>query len=721
MQPSFLPGYQHHGIGLHPLLAADEAEPFGRGRLDRHTRNIHAQHAGQPPAHGIDVGTQPGTLHGDGHIGIHHTESFTGQQFHTPFQQHHAVYPGILRRRIRKMEPDIAQSGGTEQGIAQRMHGHVAVRMGHASPVVLQVDSAKPQAQPRREGMHVVTVPHPEAIGKSPIHNSQFEDCKLRIFSLFLHFLADGGKRLKSRNNILNDNQGAAQERAALRPEHSAARGRHRMPQGRKNAKAMSEISRLEPRAVWEIFDEITQVPRPSKKEEKIIAYLEGFARKHSLDYRKDTAGNIVMYKKATPSMAGKPTVVLQSHMDMVCEKTADVAIDFMPAPIQHYDDGEWVKARGTTLGADDGIGMATALALITAEGVEHPDLEALFTVDEETGLTGAFTLGSDMLSGRYLINLDSEDDGEIFIGCAGGVDTVATFRYREEPAPEGMTWMQADLSGLKGGHSGDNINDGLGNSNKLLTRLLLAGTERMGLRLASFDGGNLRNAIPREAHAVFGVPAGQADEMRRLTGQFAATFAEEYKYTDAGVRLEVREAGKPATVIDAGTQRSLLLALQGVANGVLAMSRSMPGLVETSTNLASVKFADGGRIVVTSSQRSSVESAKADAAATVGAAFRLAGAEVEHGEGYPGWNPDPSSRLLQIAEAAYEHLFGTQPKVRAIHAGLECGLFLEKYPKLEMISVGPTLRGVHSPDERLEISTVPKFWILLTEVLKTI
>ena len=427
------------------------------------------------------------------------------------------------------------------------------------------------------------------------------------------------------------------------------------------------------------------------------------------------------MYKKATPSMAGKPTVVLQSHMDMVCEKNADVAFDFMTDPIQPYIDGEWVKARGTTLGADDGIGMATALALITAEGVEHPDLEALFTVDEETGLTGAFNLGSDMLSGRYLINLDSEDDGEIFIGCAGGVDTVATFRYREEPAPEGMTWMQADLSGLKGGHSGDNINDGLGNSNKLLTRLLLAGTERMGLRLASFDGGNLRNAIPREAHAVFGVPAGQADEMRRLTGQFAATFAEEYKYTDAGVRLEVREAGKPATVIDAGTQRSLLLALQGVANGVLAMSRSMPGLVETSTNLASVKFADEGRIVVTSSQRSSVESAKADAAASVGAAFRLAGAEVEHGEGYPGWNPDPSSMLLRVAETAYERLFGTRPKVRAIHAGLECGLFLEKYPKLEMISVGPTLRGVHSPDERLEIATVDKFWKFLIEILRTL
>ena len=477
----------------------------------------------------------------------------------------------------------------------------------------------------------------------------------------------------------------------------------------------MSEITKLEPKLVWELFDAITRVPRPSKKEEKIREFLVDFAKKHNIDYQTDETSNVVMRVPGTKGYENRPCVILQSHMDMVCEKNSDTAFDFDKDPIRTKIVDGWVKAEGTTLGADDGIGMATALALITAEGVEHPDLEALFTVDEETGLTGAFNLGSDMLSGRYLINLDSEDDGEIFIGCAGGE------KKAQRTAPEGMTWMQADISGLKGGHSGDNINDGLGNSNKLLTRLLLAGTERMGLRLASFDGGNLRNAIPREAHAVFGVPAGQADEMRRLTGQFAATFAEEYKYTDAGVRLEVREAGKPATVIDAGTQRSLLLALQGVANGVLAMSRSMPGLVETSTNLASVKFADEGRIVVTSSQRSSVESAKADAAASVGAAFRLAGAEVEHGEGYPGWNPDPSSRLLRVAETAYERLFGTRPKVRAIHAGLECGLFLEKYPKLEMISVGPTLRGVHSPDERLEIATVDKFWKFLIEILRTL
>lgn len=483
----------------------------------------------------------------------------------------------------------------------------------------------------------------------------------------------------------------------------------------------MSEIKRLEPHAVWEIFDEINQVPRPSKKEEKIIAYLENFAQKHHIAYKKDGAGNIVMYKPATASMTGKPTVILQSHMDMVCEKNADVEFDFMTDPIQTYIDGDWVKAKGTTLGADDGIGMATALALLIADRVEHPNLEALFTVDEETGLTGAFNLGSDMLSGDYLINLDSEDDGEIFIGCAGGIDTVATFTFHEEPSPQGMVWMKASVSGLKGGHSGDNINDGLANSNKLLTRLLLAGSDSCGLRLSLFDGGNLRNAIPREAFAVLGVPADKAADFRVLAKYFAEAFKAEYKYTDPDVTLTIEDTCEPAHVIDANTQRNLLLSIQGAANGVLAMSYSMPGLVETSTNLASVKFAEGSRILVTSSQRSSVESSKDNAAATVGAIFRLAGAKVEHGEGYPGWTPDPSSRLLKIAEKAYEHLYGEKPKVRAIHAGLECGLFLEKYPKLEMISVGPTLRGVHSPDERLEISTVNKFWKFIIEILKTI
>ena len=483
----------------------------------------------------------------------------------------------------------------------------------------------------------------------------------------------------------------------------------------------MSEIRNLEPKAVWTIFDEINQVPRPSKKETKIIAYLEEFARKHNIPYKKDGIGNIVMYRKATPSMAGKPTIVLQSHMDMVCEKEADRTIDFMNDPIETYIDNGWVKARGTTLGADDGIGMATALALLTTEGLEHPDLEALFTVDEETGLTGAFNLGEEMLTGHCLITLDSEDDGEIFIGCAGGIDTVATFTYRREQTPEGMVWMRARISGLKGGHSGDNINDGLANSNKLMTRLLLAGSDRFGLRLNLFDGGNLRNAIPRDAQALFGVPAAQADAFRRYAAELAEIFPAEYKYTDENVRLEVTDAERPAYVIDLPTQQALLLALQGVANGVLAMSYSLPGLPETSSNLASVKFVGEDHIVVTLSQRSSVESAKENAARTIGAIFRLAGATVEHGEGYPGWAPDPSSHLLKVAENAYERLFGTAPKVRAIHAGLECGLFLEKYPHLEMISVGPTMRGVHSPDERLEIAAVERFWKYLIEILRTI
>lgn len=484
----------------------------------------------------------------------------------------------------------------------------------------------------------------------------------------------------------------------------------------------MSEsIRNLEPRKVWEIFDEINKVPRPSKKEEKIIAYLEEFARKHSLRYKKDATGNVVMYKDATPSMEGRPTVVLQSHMDMVCEKNSDVEFDFMKDAIRTRIEDGWVKAEGTTLGADDGIGMATALAVMISDDIEHPALEALFTVDEETGLTGAFGLGRDMLTGKYLINLDSEDEGEIFIGCAGGVDTVATFTYDAEPAPRGMAWLRAEISGLKGGHSGDNINDGLANSNKLLARLLLSGNDRIGVRIGRFDGGNLRNAIPREAYAVFGVPAGRREEMLEIARRLAANFAEEYKYTDPGVKLEIKDAEAPDMVIDEGTQRMLLLALQSVANGVLAMSRSMPGLVETSTNLASVKFVGANTIVVTSSQRSSVESAKVDAASTVGATFRLAGARVEHSEGYPGWTPDPSGRLLKLSEEAYEKLFGKQPKVKAIHAGLECGLFLEKYPELEMISVGPTLRGVHSPDERLEIATVDKFWKLLLEILRTV
>ena len=483
----------------------------------------------------------------------------------------------------------------------------------------------------------------------------------------------------------------------------------------------MSEIVNLEPRIVWEQFDAVTKVPRPSKKEAKIIDFLVDFARKHKLEYRKDATGNVVMRKGATPGFEDRPTVILQSHMDMVCEKNSDVEFDFEHDPIRTRIDGGWVKAEGTTLGADCGIGMAAAMAVMIDPSVEHGPVEALFTVDEETGLTGAFGLGEGMLTGKYLLNLDSEDEGELFIGCAGGIDTVATFRYTTEAAPAGAVFFRASVSDLQGGHSGDDIDKGRVNSNKTLARLLWEGMDAFGLRLVTFSGGNLRNAIPREASALFCIPADRQEEFRRYFDRFAAELKEEFCFCEPSFRMTLAQAEPAAEVVDAVTQRGLVYALVGCPNGVVAMSLAMPGLVETSTNLASVKFVEGHRIVVTSSQRSSVESAKRYVMRSVESVFRLAGAEVKHSDGYPGWTPDPSSQLLEKTVAAYERLFSTKPKVRAIHAGLECGLFLEKYPELEMVSFGPTLRGVHSPDERLEIATVSKFWNLLLEVLRTV
>ena len=479
----------------------------------------------------------------------------------------------------------------------------------------------------------------------------------------------------------------------------------------------MADIKNLEPRAVWQYFDEITQVPRPSKHEEKIAAYLTGFARKHNLQYRTDETGNLVICKPASAGMEGAPGVVLQSHVDMVCEKNSDVPFDFMNDPIRTCIEEGWVKACGTTLGADDGIGMAAAMAVLTDDSLVHGPVEALFTVDEETGLSGAFGLAEGMLTGKYLINLDSEDEGEIFIGCAGGIDTVATYTYIKESVDAGTKAFVICVKGLTGGHSGDDIHKGYGNSNKILNRFLLQGAGAFGLRLSRFDGGNLRNAIPREASAVFTVPADSAGEMMQCYDAFCRDIREEYRYTEKKVDFAL-EPSTADFMIDRAAQRGLLLSVQGVANGVLAMSQSMPGLVETSTNLASVKFTGDDKIVVTTSQRSSAESAKYDAMRTVESAFLLSGAEIAHSDGYPGWTPNPDSRLLRTAEKVYLDAFGRPAKVKAIHAGLECGLFLKKYPHLEMISIGPTLRGVHSPDERLEIATVDLFWKLLAGTL---
>lgn len=475
-------------------------------------------------------------------------------------------------------------------------------------------------------------------------------------------------------------------------------------------------IRDLQPKLIWEIFDEITAVPRPSKREEKIIDYLLAFAAKHSLEAQRDEIGNVVIRKAATAGYEALPTVILQSHMDMVCEKNSDTVHNFDTDPIRTKIVDGWVKAEGTTLGADCGIGMAAALAVLIDPAVEHGAIEALFTVDEETGLTGAFNLGEGILTGKYLINLDSEDEGEIFIGCAGGVDTLARFDYTTETLEGEYLLYRINVAGLKGGHSGDDIDKGLGNANKILAAFLYD-AQRYGIRLGMFDGGNLRNAIPREAYAVVAVPEQTALLFETALATYISAVKALYAPTEPNLKITVGEAALQP-VIDEDTQSALLSALVGLPNGVLAFSQTMKGLVETSTNLASVKFVEN-QIVVTTSQRSSVERAKRDAMHSIEAVLTLAGAEVEHSDGYPGWTPDPSSALLATTVESYKRLFAAEPKVRAIHAGLECGLFLEKYPHLEMVSFGPTLRGVHSPDERLEIATVDKFWALLLDVLK--
>ena len=482
----------------------------------------------------------------------------------------------------------------------------------------------------------------------------------------------------------------------------------------------MSEMKNLEPKLVWGLFDEITKVPRPSKKEEKIGAYLVDFAKKHNLEYQCDAIGNVVIRKPASKGYENRPTVVLQAHTDMVCEKNSDKVFDFENEAIQTYIEDGWVKADGTTLGADDGIGIAAALALLIDDSVEHPALEALFTVDEETGLTGAFNLGEGMVKGKYLINLDSEDEGEVFIGCAGGIDTLAYLPLATEPAPQDFAYYKVAVSGLLGGHSGDDIDKGRANSNKWAARIAERAARLFGARLSYFDGGNLRNAIPREAYIILGVPCDKAAEFECNVKALGEALCAEFAIVEKGAKVEVSKVDAPATVLAPATQHNLLIALIGLPSGVLAMSAAMPGLVETSTNLASVKFADD-KIVVTTSQRSSSESAKEYAMLHVESVFKAAGFDVVHSDGYPGWSPNPNSALLECTKSSYKKLFGTEPKVRAIHAGLECGLFLEKYPHLEMVSFGPTLRGVHSPDERLEISTVDKFWKLLVEVVASI
>lgn len=479
-------------------------------------------------------------------------------------------------------------------------------------------------------------------------------------------------------------------------------------------------MAELTPKAVFDYFKQINAVPRPSKHEEKMIEWLRQFAQQHGLPCKVDKAGNVLISKPATPGREDRPCVVLQGHMDMVCEKVSSIDFDFMTQPIESYVDGEWMKAKGTTLGADCGIGDALALAVLTDPTVEHGPLECLFTVDEETGLTGAFEIEPGFMHGKYLINLDSEDEGEIFVGCAGGAGTTVTFRYHREDIPEGYITLCASVDHLTGGHSGDDINKRRANANKLLARFLYTVWEKYDARLVNIQGGNLHNAIPRDAKAVIAVPMKDKEQLRVDFNLFAAEVQDEYHVEEPNMTCHL-ESDDPATLaIDQQTASRLIAALQAVHNGILEMNQEIPTLVETSSNLASIRT-NADTIVIVTSQRSSATSARDNMCRTIAATFRLAGAEVEIGDGYPGWKPNMHSELLRITVDAYKRLFCKEPVVRAIHAGLECGLFSEKYPGLDMVSFGPTLRGVHSPDERLHIPTVQMVWDHLVEVLRSL
>lgn len=479
------------------------------------------------------------------------------------------------------------------------------------------------------------------------------------------------------------------------------------------------EIKDLHPQTLWHYFGEICKVPRPSKKEEKIAAYLLDFAREHHLEVRKDEAGNVLIRKPASPGMEQAPAVVLQAHMDMVCEKNEGTSHDFDTDPIEPYVEDGWVKARGTTLGADDGIGMAAQLAILASTDSVHGPLECLFTVDEETGLTGAFALEPGFVEGRILLNLDSEDEGELFIGCAGGIDTVIEMPV-EKVNPFGGFAVKVSVKGLQGGHSGDDIDKGRGNAIKILNRFLWDLNEKYRIDIAEFTGGNLRNAIAREASAVIVFCEKYKESVRVDFNLYQAEMETVWRMAEPGLTLELETVDIPQEVLAPMYSAKLLNVLYACPHGVFSMSRRMPGMVETSTNLASVRLSEN-TVKITTSQRSDIDSEKLNVAHMVASVFKLAHAKIEHGEGYPGWTPNPDSALLKIAAASYRELFGKDPVVRSIHAGLECGLFLQKYPDMDMISFGPTLRGVHSPDEKVNIETVEMWWRHLTDILQRI
>jgi dipeptidase D len=479
-------------------------------------------------------------------------------------------------------------------------------------------------------------------------------------------------------------------------------------------------IDGMTPPLLWKYFAEISAIPRCSKNEADIARYLVQTADRLGLEARQDAAGNVLVRKPASPGRDAVPMVCLQGHMDMVCEKNKDTVHDFSSDPIELVRHGNFLMANGTTLGADNGIAVATCLAIMEDRSLEHGPLEFLFTVDEETGLTGANNLARGFLQSQTLLNLDSEEEGALYVGCSGGRDSTATWPARLEQVPGGLVAWQLKVGGLKGGHSGLEIHQGRGNSLKVLVRALRL-LEGLGARVASMEGGNKRNAIPREAEAVVFVPQEAEGDARAAVEGLQQAVAAEMATVDPGVRVSLEPAAtSPNQVLDADLQRRVLLALAGLPHGVLKMSPDIPGLVETSTNLAILATSDEA-ITVQTSQRSSVQSEIEEAAQMVRAVFELSGATVTGSDGYPGWKPNLASPILGVARRTYQELYGREPEVKAVHAGLECGIIGEKYPGMDMVSLGPTLEGVHSPDEKIHIDTVDKFWEYVLAILKNV
>ena len=480
--------------------------------------------------------------------------------------------------------------------------------------------------------------------------------------------------------------------------------------------------STLKPASVFEQFAKINEIPRPSKREEKMIEYLKNWGESHGLETKVDETGNVLIRKPATKGYENKKTVILQSHMDMVCDKLVDVDFDFDKDAIQTYVDGDWLKAKGTTLGADDGIGCAIELAILEAQDIEHGPLECVFTRDEETGLSGAEGMKSGFMTGDYLINLDSEDEGEMFVSCAGGRNTQAKFTFKREEAPTGSFFLRAQLKGLTGGHSGDDINKKRANAIKLLGRFLFQTMNRYeGVRLAQFHSGKLHNAIPRDGMFIIAVPHDIKENVKADWNVFSAQVEDEFHVTDTQMVWSM-ESTETEPVIEAQVARNFVWALQAVDNGIYAICQDpeLNGMVETSSNIAAIHSAET-EITILSSQRSNVMSNLDNMCATIVATFQLAGAEAHSSDGYPAWKMRAESKLRDTVVETYKELFGREPVVRGIHAGLECGLFSERYPNIDMISFGPTLRDVHTPDERLYIPTVQMVWDHLLLVLKRI